>query len=82
MMKVGKAKNFGVEIILPGRVTATTTTMNELFDANATILHLVPNTLPGLIEVKPIYEILLESIDDDLMRKQLLDIDRSLTELT
>ena len=70
------------KLFLPGRVTATTTTMNELFDANATILHLVPNTLPGLIESKPIYEILLESIDDDSMRKQLLDIDRSLTELT
>lgn len=58
--------------------------MEELLDQNAGILHVLPNILSGLIKHEPVYDILLDSVENALIRSQLLEmeIDRNVTELS
>lgn len=58
--------------------------MEELLDQNTSILHLLPNVLSGLITRELVYDILLESVDNHLLRNQLVEqnIDATVTELS
>ncbi|RCK57996.1 hypothetical protein Cantr_07011 [Candida viswanathii] len=58
--------------------------MEELLEANAAILHVLPNSLSGLITRVPVYDILLESVDNQYLKNRLadVDIDRGVTELS
>ncbi|KAL6453981.1 hypothetical protein SBY92_003436 [Candida maltosa Xu316] len=58
--------------------------MEELLDSHTGVLHVLENALPGLIKRESVYNILLESIENVNLKKQLmeLDVDREITELT